>query len=609
MKYDVFISYSSYDQKVVEGLCGHLESRGVRCFVAYRDIPRGVVWADVIVEALDESRMMVVVFSDHFNNSVQVNREIELACEDGKHILTYRLSDTAFRGAKKYYLKNLNWIDAFPDPEQTFGSVADGVAKLLGLKLKMVVEAEEETPLEPAPQPIPSPAPVPTPMPNSVPAPKPTKKPYSKYLWALALMSLVLIGLWLGFKPSGGDMEPDVVDSVAMEELVDDSVVEKAVPQQQTPIAQPVVATTSAEASKKNDTMQSGSKDVSVAPTSSSTNHSSAVKNTQTTIAQKKQQTATDVEVLAFPNGQTLDFGKLSVGSEWKTSVVFKNMSGKTLCITKIVTSCGCYRVNFSRAAVKDNETGTIDIAFTPSNHHDEKVVQLIQIYTSAVENAPAALLKVQGSIIAPQEETITTQNSTATSSTNEERLAQMVKEGKGRDGVYQVGDYYNRNGKQGVVFDVSADGRHGKIVSLNQSNGGLLWCSREEYERKIETGASDERNGMNNQRKIQQFSGWREKYPAFAYCTDQGEEWYLPAIEELKIFTLNDWVRGVVNQTLQAKDATKLFDSWYWSSTENGYKDDKDRKSTALYVCLDDSCTGCYYKSNGFFVRAVSAF
>ena len=135
MKYDVFISYSSHDQKVVEGLCAYLEQYKIRCFVAYRDIPRGVVWARAIVDALDESRMMVVVFSEHFNNSDQVDREIELASEDKKPILTFRISDDVFKGAKKYYLKNINWIDAFPNPEQVFGSVAENVATLLGIKL------------------------------------------------------------------------------------------------------------------------------------------------------------------------------------------------------------------------------------------------------------------------------------------------------------------------------------------------------------------------------------------------------------------------------------------------------------------------------------------
>ena len=57
MKYDVFISYSSHDQKVVEGLCAYLEQYKIRCFVAYRDIPRGVVWARAIVDALDEMQI------------------------------------------------------------------------------------------------------------------------------------------------------------------------------------------------------------------------------------------------------------------------------------------------------------------------------------------------------------------------------------------------------------------------------------------------------------------------------------------------------------------------------------------------------------------------
>ena len=148
MKYDVFISYSSHDQKVVEGLCAYLEQHKIRCFVAYRDIPRGVVWARAIVEALDESRMMVVVFSNHFNNSDQVDREIELASEDHKPILTFRITDDAFKGAKKYYLKNINWIDAFPNPAELFGSVADNVAKLLDMELSAPTAKAASTPIK-----------------------------------------------------------------------------------------------------------------------------------------------------------------------------------------------------------------------------------------------------------------------------------------------------------------------------------------------------------------------------------------------------------------------------------------------------------------------------
>ena len=132
MQYDVFISYSSIDQKIAEGVCAYLEQHGIRCFVAYRDIPRGVVWSAAIVKALEHSRVMLVIFSKHFNASSQVDREIELAAEQAMPILTFRLSDDDFTGAKKYYLKNLNWIDAFSSPERYFNSLKDNVVALLG---------------------------------------------------------------------------------------------------------------------------------------------------------------------------------------------------------------------------------------------------------------------------------------------------------------------------------------------------------------------------------------------------------------------------------------------------------------------------------------------
>ena len=155
MKYDVFISYSSVDQKIAEGVCAYLEQHGVRCFVAYRDIPRSKVWAGVIVEALEQSHMMIVLFSKHFNKSEQVEREIELAAEQKMPILTFRLSGDAFSGAKKYYLQNLNWIDAFPNPERYFESLRKNVFSLLGKDENVVVHnAKNDEPVIKKEQPI-----------------------------------------------------------------------------------------------------------------------------------------------------------------------------------------------------------------------------------------------------------------------------------------------------------------------------------------------------------------------------------------------------------------------------------------------------------------------
>ena len=132
MAHDVFISYSSIDQKIVEGLSAYLEQHKIRCFVAYRDIPPGIVWAKAITEAIENCKIMVIVFSKYSNLSDQVDREIELCSEEKKPILTFKIDNAVFSGAKKYYLKNINWIDAFPDPDQCFSKLLESIQALLG---------------------------------------------------------------------------------------------------------------------------------------------------------------------------------------------------------------------------------------------------------------------------------------------------------------------------------------------------------------------------------------------------------------------------------------------------------------------------------------------
>lgn len=131
MKYDVFISYSSKDQKIAEGICGFLESNGIRCFVAYRDIVKGGNWSKAISNALEDSSMMVAVYSLDYNVSEQVDREIEIMADDKKPILTFRLTNERMTGTKKYFLHNLNWIDAFPNPNECFGELLSNIKKLL----------------------------------------------------------------------------------------------------------------------------------------------------------------------------------------------------------------------------------------------------------------------------------------------------------------------------------------------------------------------------------------------------------------------------------------------------------------------------------------------
>lgn len=161
---------------------------------------------------------------------------------------------------------------------------------------------------------------------------------------------------------------------------------------------------------------------------------------------------------------------------------------------------------------------------------------------------------------------------------------------------TYQVGDFYDDGTKQGVVFEVSEDGHHGKIVSLEQSE--QRWCSEAEDDKGIKTGATDRRNGMTNQRKIEQINNWRNKYPAFAWCADLGEGWYLPVIEELQKICR---VKDVVNKQLECQGGAEL-SAWYWSSTEY-------YEFCAWFVNMYNGDTSNGRKYSLVYVRAVSAF
>lgn len=62
MKYDVFISYSSNDKIIADGVLNYLKKNKIRCFIAYQDIPKGLDWAKFIPGALRNSKLMLVIF-------------------------------------------------------------------------------------------------------------------------------------------------------------------------------------------------------------------------------------------------------------------------------------------------------------------------------------------------------------------------------------------------------------------------------------------------------------------------------------------------------------------------------------------------------------------
>ena len=156
---------------------------------------------------------------------------------------------------------------------------------------------------------------------------------------------------------------------------------------------------------------------------------------------------------------------------------------------------------------------------------------------------------------------------------------------------IYSVGDYYpNPNvditdatavaAIEGLVYEVTSDGLHGKMISLVEGSS-LKWNT---------TGAADytenEDNGSENFKIIFEKEPALSSYPAFAWCESLGEGWYIPAINEVvalrTAWGLTNAEKDAFNAKLTAIGATPLSTSkyveakgsnqnaFYYSSTES---------------------------------------
>jgi DNA-directed RNA polymerase subunit RPC12/RpoP len=113
---EVFISYCQADKAVALAICYALESAGLACWIAPRNIAPGSDWTTAIVTAVAECRSLVLVFSARTNESDHVPREVLHALEKRRHIFPFRIENVSPTGAIAYPLLGVQWLDAFEPP-------------------------------------------------------------------------------------------------------------------------------------------------------------------------------------------------------------------------------------------------------------------------------------------------------------------------------------------------------------------------------------------------------------------------------------------------------------------------------------------------------------
>ncbi|NJD60372.1 MAG: hypothetical protein C3F13_17970 [Anaerolineales bacterium] len=124
----VFVSHSSHDKSEADLLVSGLESRGIQCWIAPRNIQPGTPYPEAIIRALNICRTMVVIFSEAANESDQVMQEVERAVSKKLTIIPIRIENILPTGSLELMLSSRHWLDAYQSPiENHFDALAKSI--------------------------------------------------------------------------------------------------------------------------------------------------------------------------------------------------------------------------------------------------------------------------------------------------------------------------------------------------------------------------------------------------------------------------------------------------------------------------------------------------
>jgi formylglycine-generating enzyme required for sulfatase activity len=116
MAHDVFISYCTQDKLTADAACTALETAGIRCWIAPRDVPAGMSWPTAILDGIGRSRVMVLILSSHAIDSKEVQREVARACQKNVVVVPFRIEDVEPTGDMAYFMGTTHWLDALTPP-------------------------------------------------------------------------------------------------------------------------------------------------------------------------------------------------------------------------------------------------------------------------------------------------------------------------------------------------------------------------------------------------------------------------------------------------------------------------------------------------------------
>jgi len=135
MAHDVFVSYAHQDRTVANAVTATLEAHGIRCWIAPRDILPGSDWGAAIIDAIQEAKALVLIFSSNSNDSDQIKREVERTVHQGIAVIPFRIEDVLPNKTLEYFISTQHWLDALTPPlEDHMAHLAETITVLLEKK-------------------------------------------------------------------------------------------------------------------------------------------------------------------------------------------------------------------------------------------------------------------------------------------------------------------------------------------------------------------------------------------------------------------------------------------------------------------------------------------
>ena len=138
---DVFISHSSADSKLAYAMCDYLEEKGIRCWIAPRDVQGGTEYAEAIIMGIRNCKIMVVLFNKNANDSIYVKNEVERAFNYKSILIPFKVDQTIPSATLELFLGSVHSLDATKgNPEDCFDLLYKNCKKVIGKKERVIEE-------------------------------------------------------------------------------------------------------------------------------------------------------------------------------------------------------------------------------------------------------------------------------------------------------------------------------------------------------------------------------------------------------------------------------------------------------------------------------------